>query len=192
MKIRKPNRLKDFDYSSCGCYFITICTHNRIHHFGEIMSGTMKLNEFGEIAAENWNSIPLHFDNVLLDEFIVMPNHIHGIIGIIDNLKGNPQVTNINPQIGKKLDRSKMLVSRIVQQYKASVTRDIHNLNKIEFKWQRSFYDHIIRNERSYENIQSYIYCNPLKWEIDVENRKNGEIDSVKYYSGIFNGEDKI
>ncbi len=188
MKIRKPNRLNDFDYSNCGCYFITICTHNRIHHFGEIMSGTMKLNEFGEIAAENWNSIPLHFHNVLLDEFIVMPNHIHGIIGIIDNPKGNPQVANINPQIGKKLDRSKMLVSRIVQQYKASVTRDINNLNKIEFKWQRSFYDHIIRNERSYENIQSYIFYNPIKWEMDIENIKNQFKDTLEYYKKIFTG----
>jgi hypothetical protein len=80
-----------------------------------------------------------------------------------------------------------MLISKIVQQYKASVTRDINTLNKIEFKWQRSFYDHIIRNERSFENIQSYIYYNPLKWELDVENRINEKMDSVKYYSEIFN-----
>lgn len=117
-----------------------------------------------------------------------MPNHIHGIIGIIDNPKGNPQVANINPQIGKKLDRSKMLVSRIVQQYKASVTRDINKLNQIEFKWQRSFYDHIIRNERSYENIQSYIFYNPIKWEMDIENIKNQFKDTLEYYKKIFTG----
>lgn len=184
METRKPNRLNSFDYSNCGCYFITICTHDRVNHFGEILNGEMNLNDLGIIAKSIWQNIPEHFNDIVLDEFIVMPNHIHGIIGIVDDESNFKRVTHQRPL--QKNDRSKMLIPKIVQQYKATVTREIKRKNQTGFKWQRSFYDHIIRNEKSFENIQEYIHYNPLKWDMDIENKINEHHDYVKYYSDIF------
>ena len=107
MKERKLNRLKDYDYSQNGYYFVTICTKNREAWFGKIESDKMILNMFGEITKNFWVEIPKHFKNVSLDEFIVMPNHIHGIVIIV----GNAYMRSLQ-------DRTKMLLSRIIQQYK--------------------------------------------------------------------------
>jgi REP element-mobilizing transposase RayT len=89
MKNRKLTRLKDYDYSHAGCYFVTICTHERVNHFGDIVNGEMVLNKCGEIANEMWKGLPRVFSNVTLDQHVVMPNHIHGIVAIIDEPVGN-------------------------------------------------------------------------------------------------------
>lgn len=148
----------------------------------------MKLSETGNIAANNWESIPRHFPNILLDEYVIMPNHIHGIICITEEFRNNLQLERTDSIPEKKIHRNKMILSRIIQQFKASVTRDVNKLILNGFKWQRSFYDHIIRNERSFENIQSYIFYNPVKWEMDIENNKNQFNDTLKYYDNIFTG----
>ena len=177
MKQRKATRLKDYDYSTCGFYFVTICTKDGKEWFGEIESGEMIFSRSGRIAEKCWIDIPAHFKHVKLDEFIVMPNHVHGIVNIV----GNAYMRSLP-------NRTKMLLSSIVQQYKSSVTRKIrYSCNHNRFQWQKSFYDHIIRTERSFNNIREYIKYNPLKWESDIENTININMSDREYYRKILN-----
>jgi len=186
MKARRLTRLKDYNYSQSGYYFVTICTKNREQCFGKIEDEKMVLNNYGKIAKEFWSEIPLHFEHVKIDEFRIMPNHVHGILNIEDNGVGNAYMRSLR-------DRTKMLLSRIVQQYKSSVTRKINSIqNEFNFGWQNSFYDHVIRNERSLDNLRRYTQNNPLRWELDIENRKNVRMSHVKgyrdYYKDIVEG----
>ena len=164
MKTRKPNRLKHYDYSSGGWYFITICTKDHKNHFGEIKNGKMILNEIGEIVDECWNKIETLHKSIELDYYVIMPNHLHGII-IIDNVG--------DANFASPTDRTKMVLSKLIQQFKRSVTIKIKSTQQYSnFKWQHSFYDRIIRNEKELFNIRKYIQQNPLKWgfEKDITN----------------------
>jgi putative transposase len=186
MMDRKLNRLKDYDYSKTGYYFVTICAQNRMEWFGEVENGEMMLNKYGEVAKNFWKEIPIHFGNAEIDEFTVMPNHIHGILIIEEASVGNAYMRSLQ-------NRTKMLLSKIIQQYKSSVTLKVNTLEKGGcFKWQKSFYDHIIRSEKSLDHLRQYILNNPLKWELDIENRKNAQISHVEtckhYYSEIIKG----
>lgn len=183
---RKQNRLVDYDYSEDGWYFVTICTKNKLEFFGKIENGKMVLNEFGEIARECWLEIQNHFLDVSLDEFVIMPNHIHGIL-IIENV-GNMNSRNISvgdknfcslqPNVCSiqnmpwqtKLSKS---LSSIIRGFKIGVTKYFHENNIYYFQWHKSFYDHIIRNEKSLNNIRQYIHNNPLKWMADRNNEEN-------------------
>jgi putative transposase len=158
-KPRVQIRLQEFDYSEEGYYFVTICTSDHKNIFGLIKDGQMKLNTFGMIAENSWKGIPLHFKNTELDEFIVMPNHIHGII-------------IINPLVGAGHARPLRInnLSQIIGSFKAAVSKQINGLIKIHFQWQRSYYDHIIRTEESLNNIREYIINNPTKWDEDENN----------------------
>lgn len=158
MKQRKRNRLKYYDYSQAGWYFVTVCTQNHNHHFGEVKNEKMIFNEIGKIVKKYWNNIPSHFPNIILDEFIIMPNHIHGII-IIDP-ENNVRVENFRPQ--HKTD-----LSNVIKGFKIGVTKWCNTNNFTNFKWQRSFHDRIIRNEKELFNIRNYIKQNPLKWGIE-------------------------
>jgi REP element-mobilizing transposase RayT len=165
MKRRKPNRLREYDYSNPAWYFVTICADKHANHFGDIRHEKIYLNDVGKIADKFWNEIPEHFPNAEIDEYIIMPNHIHGIIIIND--VGDAKFAS------PTTDRTKMLLSKIVQQFKRAVTVEIKSKKLSEhFVWQRSFYDRIIRNERELFNIRKYIKQNPLKWEFEkgIEN----------------------
>jgi len=179
MKNRKPNRLKDYDYSQEGCYYVTICTEDKTNYFGSVADEKMILNKYGNIAHENWLKILEHFEDVSLDEFIVMPNHVHGIIVIVnEDNAGNAYMHSL-----PNTSRTKMLLSRIIQQYKSSVSRNIRKIYHLKtFSWQKSFYDHIIRDEKDLSNIREYIYHNALKWELDKENKfaENALMRSLK------------
>lgn len=167
---RKNNRLEDYDYSQDGYYFVTICTRDRAECFGEIRDNKMILSKIGEIVDQCWQEIPRHFPDVELDEYAIMPNHVHGII-IIEN--GN-DVENADLRSLQNYDRTKMALSKIIHGFKSSVTRQINKQsNKINFVWQKSFYDHVIRNERSLHQIREYIVHNFLKWESDRNNPEN-------------------
>ena len=161
MKNRKPNRLREYDYSASGWYFVTICTKNHIPYFGEVENGKMKLNRYGEIVRNYWKEIGNLHSDIQLDYFIVMPNHIHGII-IINSVGDANFASPTN-------DRTKMKLSKIIQQFKRAVTIDFRKNGNSNFKWQRSFYDRIIRNEDELFKIRKYIRGNPLLWEIDKE-----------------------
>lgn len=192
---RKSIRLKGYDYSQAGAYFVTICTKNRQCLFGEIVNGEMILNEYGIIAYDEWLKTPELRINVELDVFIVMPNHIHGIIVITDIVKGvlhtpgDNVVThmpgdatdislmndkknvpdNIRDLCNTSLRSPSQTVGAIVRGYKSSVTNKINESKHCKgfMVWHRNYHDRIIRNQQSYHNISEYIKNNPAKWNDD-------------------------
>jgi REP element-mobilizing transposase RayT len=182
-KYRIPTtRLQTWDYSNNGAYFITICTQNREHFFGNIKNGIMQLSEIGKLAEQYWLEIPNHFPFVELGNFVVMPNHVHGILIInkIDNptLSSTESVEtrhflvsttiNLNTTIGslRFQNQGKNTISSIVGSYKSIVTKTSRQTHS-DFGWQSRFHDHIIRNSKSFDIIQNYIFENPLKWKND-------------------------
>ena len=193
----KSIRLPDWDYKSDGAYFITICVKNRECVFGKIVNGKMVLSEIGEIVQRYWHEIPDHFDNVQLDEFVVMPNHFHGIViinnnryvhcrdainrvstGNTDNKKCNIGgiTKHHNPMLSKSL-------STIVRWYKGRCKFEINKIqNKIFFQWQSRYYERIIRNEKELNFVREYIANNPLKWDLDRNNIGNINHKSLKNY----------
>ncbi len=176
-------RLKHWDYRNNGAYFITICTANREPYFGAIINQTIALNAIGVLAEQFWMDIPNHFPFVTLGNFVIMPNHMHGIL-IIDRTHGN-RVNNVgagdtvetlhcnastnpntkNQQMAKISPKSGS-ISTIVRSYKSVVTKHARKIHA-DFGWQTRFHDHIIRNNTSFNNIQNYILENPLRWEKD-------------------------
>ena len=140
---RKSPRIANYDYGTQNYYFITICTHDRKCIFGS----AAELNHFGIIAKRNIETMCRHYDNVSVDKFTVMPNHVHFIL-----------------VLGKS---SEITATQIVGQYKAGVTRQIRKIVPDALVWQRSFHDHIIRNQMQYEKIWYYIENNPLRWQED-------------------------
>ncbi|MFA5769886.1 MAG: transposase [Patescibacteria group bacterium] len=166
---RKPNRLKNFNYSSSGYYFITICTKDRQKYFGNIINDKMILNQYGNITKQCWNDISKHFKNIELDEFQIMPNHVHGIIIIeyTNQSVGNAYMRSL--QTNHWQYRTKMLLPKIIHEFKSATSRFIRKHNS-SFQWQKSFYDHIIRNEYSLFRIRQYIRDNPINWNEDRNN----------------------
>ncbi len=186
-------RLKNWDYGSNAIYFVTICTQNREHYFGNIADGKMELSETGKIAQHFWIEIPTHFPFVKLGEFVVMPNHVHGII-IIDkhidtindsigddrcdaivetqnfaSLPQNPTSSkNPTPQQthGNIFGPQSQNLASIIRGFKIGVTKFARN-NHIPFSWQSRFHDHIIRNQESFRRISNYIINNPVNWQDD-------------------------
>ena len=163
IKSRKPNRLKVYDYSLPGYYFITICTNNMQKLFGIVKEGSMILNKNGILVYQNLIKIPKINKEIELDEYVVMPNHIHSIIinngEVVDAKFASTTVDT---------DRSKMTLSKVIQQFKRACTIDIKGITpQIDKLWQRSFYDRIIRNEKELFNIRKYIRENPLRWDIE-------------------------
>jgi len=163
---RRSIRLKGYNYSQAGAYFITICTTNRACLFGHIFNGKMILNDAGKIAFDAWMQTPNIRSNIELDAFVVMPNHIHGIVIIHGGELHSPGYEK--GECNSPLRSPSNNIGAIVRGYKSSVTRQIRLLNhSIDVVWQRNYYGHIIRDEMSYERIAEYINNNPLKWNED-------------------------
>lgn len=163
---RQSIRLKGYDYSKEGLYFITICTHERECLFGDIADEEIKLNDAGKIANECWLEIPNHFPNVILHEFIIMPNHVHGIIEL--KTIANVGAKNFSPLPNQTPFKSpSKTIGSIVRGYKIAVTKWFRNNTVIQTAWQRNYHDHINRNQQSYETIANYIINNPAKWGDD-------------------------
>ena len=178
---RRSIRLQGYDYSSRGAYFITICTQNRQCLFGEIDEGKMRLTPLGKIVKEQWNEIPSRFTGIAMDEFIVMPNHIHGIINIVGAPLAGALIADGQNDMGAHAKgapaRGAPTVGTIIGAYKSLCVH--HTLkwikqnepNRILGKlWQRNYYEHIIRDENELNRIRQYIIDNPEKWEMDREN----------------------
>ena len=123
-RTRKSNRLRTYDYSRGGHYFVTICTHNRVNYFGEIDRDQMELSNIGQIAKDCWQHIPEHFENTALDEFVVMPNHIHGIIILVGD-------ADLRPLHQQTTDRSGMYLSKIIHGFKSSSVETSRDVGKI-------------------------------------------------------------
>jgi len=170
-KDRKLNRWRGYDYSMPGQYYITICTQKRFCYFGEVIEGKMILNEFGKIANECWFDLLNHYKGRELDEFQIMPNHIHGIIKII-----NDQYFKTAVSVGNGLKPFPTIhgLSEIVRGFKTFSSQKINKLqDQIYFHWQKSFYDRVIRNEKELNNIRYYIQQNPSRWQEDMNNPIN-------------------
>jgi len=203
---RQSTRLKGYDYSQQGLYFITIITQGRINLFGNLNAGKMELNEFGQIVNDEWLKTPEIRLNVILDVFVIMPNHFHGIIGITqpdgatnvgatdegatdvgatDEGATDVGATDVGAtcQVAPTTDRpngpKSGSIGAIIGQFKMQTTKRINILRfgmqmtnpiiRTDLRlWQRNYYDHIIRNEASWQNIAEYISINPAKWKEDM------------------------
>ena len=169
---RKQIRLKKYDYSLSGYYFLTICTKNRQEYFGNIIDNKIVLNKYGEIVEKCWLDIPKHFNNVELDEFVIMPNHVHGIVVIVGARSSRPILGQI---IGYfKYQSTEYINDLIIWSFVNKGSEDPTPTGKHKFIqiFQRSFYEHIIRNKYSLYRIRQYIQDNPINWDKDRNNLK--------------------
>jgi len=174
---RRSIRLQGYDYAQAGAYFVTVCAYNRECLFGEIMGEEMQVNASGEIVIACWHDIPRHFANVELDAFVVMPNHIHGIIMLRD--VNDPDIgVGAGFKPAPTLTASRHGLPEIVRAFKTFSARRINELRQMPGVpvWQRNYYEHIIRNEKSLHDIRRYIQENPLRWAYDRENPANTSI----------------
>jgi len=197
-KDRKLNRWQGYDYSFPGYYFVTICTYHRQPRFGEIVDNKMKLNEMGEIVKQQLLWLHDHFPHVRLDQWVIMPNHVHVILEINYNFNkdktgyaddgndgksvGNGRDGKIFGEdftVGNVLERSlqnnqhnsKILpLYRFIGAFKTTSSKIIHQQGHVDFKWQKSFYDRVIRNDEELSKIRDYILGNPAKWAEDKNN----------------------
>lgn len=158
-------RLRGWDYSSFGYYFVTICTRDHLCYFGKIVNQKMKLSEMGKIVEKYWLEIPEHFLNVDLDFFVVMPNHIHGVVVIKSSCRDEalPRLYNGQYKQMSKISPLPQSLPTIIGSFK-SVCAKIIRRKYPNFSWQPRFHDHIVRNEKSYQEIRRYIFENPAKW----------------------------
>ncbi len=164
---RKQLRLKDYDYSQNGAYFVTICTHDRECLLGEIVNGQMKLNQYGNVVNHNVEILSNLYDDISVEKYIIMPNHVHLILLIC-----RERIVCVPSGEHVKLD-----VPKIIQIFKSSVSKGIHAEQRdknaynafttVVKVWQKSYHDRIIRNEAEYQKFWEYIETNPLKWELD-------------------------
>ena len=163
---RRSIRLRGYDYSLAGAYFVTIVAWQREMLFGEIADGEMMLNEFGVIVDDEWKRTALVRLNVELGKYVIMPNHIHGILVFV-----NDDVGATGPVAPTKTLQSGSLGS-VMAQFKSIVTKRINKLQNVFGcpVWQRNYYEHVIRNEREMDRITRYIESNPAQWMDDDEN----------------------
>ena len=160
---RRSIRLQGYGYSQAGAYFITVCTQGRECMFGEIVDGTMRVNDAGQIVVSSWEWLATQYDHVELDTWEIMPNHLHGIIVITDNCRGGSRTA---PTGRRKA------IGRLIGAFKTVSTKSINELQETPGVklWQRNYYEHIIRNEKELDRIREYIIVNPARWDTDQEN----------------------
>ncbi|MEO5888002.1 MAG: transposase [Anaerolineales bacterium] len=188
-------RLKDYDYASEGAYYVTIVTQGRECLFGEIVEKQMYLSNYGEIVRKWWENIPVHFPNVETGAFVIMPNHVHGIIFIIEERRGevlsprnDPNQDNQKFIIDKEISHSmdafmkqggitpplrKPTLGQIMAYFKYQSTKEMNatdNTGTITKFWQRNYHEHIIRNQKELKQKTDYILDNPFRWDDDEEN----------------------
>lgn len=195
---RRSIRLKGYDYTRQGAYFVTLVTQGRECLFGEIVNGEMRLNELGALVAECWNGLPQYFRNAELDEFVMMPNHLHGIVvlkwdaygdgrgrgeALTDAPANREAAVNVNASplrapIASERPRGTKprSLNAIVQNFKSVTSRKInqHRDTQGTVIWQRDYFERVIRNENELNQIREYILNNPTAWETDNENPRVG------------------
>ena len=159
---RRSIRLPGYDYSQPGAYFVTICVHGRRPILGDISGGQLRISRYGEIVQACWDNLPSHYIHVELDAFVVVPNHIHGIIRLTDavgaGFKPAPTKRHALPEIVRAF---KTFSARRINAMRAAAGAPV---------WQRNYYEHVIRNDDELRVIRAYILNNPLGWDRDPEN----------------------
>lgn len=180
LRHRHSIRLKDYDYSQAGAYYVTVCAYNRECLFGNILDGEMRLNDHGRVVEEEWVQTANIRENIELDVFVVMPNHFHGILvitkgGDMGEGRGTGHRALMVERFGKPTSGS---LPTIIRYFKSAVTRRISSLrgSSAEPVWQRNYYEHVIRDETELDHIREYIVNNPLKWDLDRENPLMGTV----------------
>ncbi|GAB4324730.1 MAG: transposase [Candidatus Zixiibacteriota bacterium] len=179
---RRSIRLQGYDYSQAGAYFVTICTHGRACLFGDVADGKMRLNSAGRVVEQCWNDIPVHFPHVELDAWVIMPNHVHGILVIVDPVGANNYSPLRTDATSRPRGTSKTIGS-VIRGFKIGVTKWMRQHTTIYDVWQRNYYERIIRNDESLNRIREYIANNTLQWELDRENpivRSTGRSPQLK------------
>ena len=173
---RRSIRLKNYDYSQAGAYFVTTVTRTRACVFGEVVNGEMQLNDFGRIVQTVWNELPNHYSGMECDAFVVIPNHVHGIVVLNDlpvgaGFKPAPTRTGINHRLAE-----------IVRAFKTFSSRRVNDLRKTQGLplWQRNYFEHVIHNEESLNRIRQYILDNPARWDFDRENPRATQPESAE------------
>ncbi|MDR1937631.1 MAG: hypothetical protein LBQ73_03910 [Tannerellaceae bacterium] len=166
---RRSIRLKGYDYSQAGMYFITICCQDRSCRFGAIENGEMILNDMGKLIEEEWQYLKIKYPHIELHEYVIMPNHFHAIVEIVGAGSARPKMETekeTKPPIPSEAGRANPAptIGNIIGFFKYQTTKKINLPVKL---WQRNYYEHIIRNEQSYQNISNYIINNPAKWTED-------------------------
>ena len=170
---RRSLRLQGYDYMQAGAYFVTTCTQSRECLFGEIMDEEMRLNKAGQMVQSVWNELPQHYTGIVIDAFIVMPNHVHGIIVL--GVGAGPSAC---PTPGQPQEiTSTLSLAAVVHRFKSLTTaRYRHGVSQNNWRsfpgrlWQRNYYEHIIRNEEELRSLRQYILDNPEQWALDQEN----------------------
>ena len=166
---RHSIRLPGYDYTRLGSYFVTICSLEYKPIFGKVLNGEVKLNESGQIVTRCWSQLPSHFPQVELDAFIVMPNHIHGIINITKRSVGATHASPLQTEVRTRPGPKPGSLGVIVGSFKSAVTRRINKLCNTPGTpvWQRNYFEHIIRSNKALDTIRRYILNNPTHWELD-------------------------
>lgn len=168
-KQRRSIRLPDYDCGQVGAYFVTVVTHQRRCVLGDVVDEVVWLSEIGRIVESVWREIPVHFPNVSVNEYVVMPNHVHGIIQIkADAVRAQYMAPIRNRNIQESSQAS---LGVIIGTFKAAVSRAVHKIKGQESirLWHRNYYEHVIRDECDYKRVVDYIRSNPLNWERDSE-----------------------
>ena len=173
---RRSTRLPGYDYSSPGAYFVTICVREGECLLGEVVGAEMRFNEFGRIAHEFWADVPVHFPNVSVDSFVIMPNHLHSIVVIREEGGETPPLQDRDrrgaetaPSAASASPQSRIkrpTLGQIVGYYKHETTRQINQVREsagVVF-WQRNYWEHVIRSEESLNRIREYVQTNPERW----------------------------
>jgi REP element-mobilizing transposase RayT len=176
---RRSIRLNGHDYSQPGAYFITMCTKNRACFFCEIIDGKNVMNDVGKMARQCWMDIPIHFPHAQLDEFVIMPNHIHGIIILHDSgIVGanNYSPLRVNPLDDRNCNGTSKTIGSIVRGFKIGVTKWIRTNIGTHELWQRNYWEHVIRDDNELFRIRQYIQKNPANWKHDALNGLNENI----------------
>jgi len=183
--VRSSLRLRGYDYSDPGAYFVTICTDQRICYFGNIVDGIMISFPVIDVVREIWLDIPKQFLYVDLDAFIIMPNHIHGIVVVRKELM-NQVSSEAKSWISMK--NSNQMLGKIIRYFKAKSARIIHDSGFPRFDWQPNYFERVVRSPRELNAIREYIINNPIRWILDRENRlsENFNMDLDKYFLDIF------
>ena len=172
---RRSIRLRGYDYSQAGAYFITICTYQRECLFGEIVNSQMCLNKIGCIVAEEWLRSSEIRPGIELDEWIIMPNHIHAIVVFTHSVGAHSCAPLPDAPLQGMPYRKPRSLSSMIAGFKSAATKRINEIRQTPAipVWQRNYYEHIIRNEESLHNIRQYITNNPSNWLYDSENPTN-------------------
>ena len=184
---RRWPHLRRFDYRSPGAYFVTICTFRRQNLWGQVADGKVELSRAGEVADHSWREIPRHFPHVRLDSYIVMPDHVHGLLLVRSRLLqnvGTTHVQNVGTTHASSLQGrsarprgpSSGSLASIIGSYKSAVTRRLHRAGNgsPDRIWQSGFYERVVRNSEELATLREYITTNPLRWALKLRTKLEG------------------